>query len=162
MVIQLPHGVLFRGAAEGKIRQQLIEANVIDAVIGLPASLNNGVSIPTLLMVLRKKRNREGILFIDASEDVVKSRIKNTLPEKAIQKIVSTYQAYKNVDSYAHVASPDEVAAANGNLNIPRFVDTFTPPAPVSLQELDQRISTYHDQLADLDQSSAAIMKKYR
>ena len=162
MVIQLPHGVLFRGAAEGKIRQQLIEANVIDAVIGLPANLNNGVSIPTLLMVLRKKRNREGILFIDASDDVVKSRIKNTLPEKAIQKIVSTYQAYKNVDSYAHVASPDEVAAANGNLNIPRFVDTFTPPAPISLQELDQRISTYHDQLADLDQSSAAIMKKYR
>lgn len=162
MVIQLPHGVLFRGGAEGKIRQYLINENVIDAVIGLPANLNYSTAIPTMLLVLRKHRTRKGILFIDASDGFVKSRTKNVLTDEDSQKIVNTYKAYKDVKSYAHVAAPEEIAAADGNLNIPRYVSTFTPPEAVSLQALDQQIKEYRTKINELEAHSATIMAKYR
>lgn len=161
MVIQLPQGVLFRGAAEAKIRQYLIERNCIDAVIGLPANLQYGTSIPTMLLVLRKARSREDILFIDASDDVEKSRPNNILPESSVEKIVDTYQNFHNINQYAHVASRSEIIGNNCNLNIPRYVDNFTPPKAVPIAALEGHISCLKRKLDKLDMKVQKIMRKY-
>lgn len=161
MIVQLPHGVLFRGASEGKIRQHLIDNNLVDAVIGLPAGLNYNTAIPTMLFVLRKNRSRKEILFIDASEDAEKKATTTTMSEQAVQKIVDTYKAYTDVPQYAHVATPEEVADADGNLNIPRYVDTFTPPEAIEISLLDGRIAGYQAKIAELEAQTNAIMAKY-
>lgn len=128
MAIVLPHGVLFRGAAEGKIREALINKNYLDAVIGLPANLFYGTSIPTTILVLRKDRTDRGvtdILFIDASNDFTKGKNQNLLSDEHIDKIIDTYDNRVDVDKYAHVASLSEIKDNDYNLNIPRYVDTF-------------------------------------
>lgn len=164
MVIRLPHGVLFRGSSEAKIRQYLIDENLIDAVIGLPANLSYTTAIPTMLLVLRKNRKRKEILFIDASDEFEKSSTNgaNTLPEASIKKILETYARYKGHKGYSHLASPEEVSSANGNLNIPRYVDTYTPPADIPLKELDEQITAYQSKIIELQARSNDVMSKYR
>ena len=127
MAIVLPHGVLFRGAAEEKIRKWLIDSqNVLDAVIGLPANLFHGTPIPVAVLVCRKKRNGNSgnILFIDASKEFVPGKNQNELSDAHIQKIVDTYANRTDVEKYAHVATMEEIAKNGWNLNIPRYVDT--------------------------------------
>ncbi|MDY0386039.1 MAG: type I restriction-modification system subunit M [Methanolobus sp.] len=157
MAIVLPHGVLFRGAAEGHIRQFLIEEkNYLDAVIGLPANVFYGTSIPTCVLVFKKCReNPDDILFIDASQDFEKVKTQNQLRPCDIDKIVDTYRNRKEIEKYSHVASLDEIKENNYNLNIPRYVDTFEEEEPIdidavaaTLLELDEKMSRIDENIA--------------
>ncbi|EST02947.1 type I restriction-modification system subunit M [Lactobacillus crispatus] len=136
MAIVLPHGVLFRGAKEGKIRETLLKKNQIDAIIGMPAGLFYSTGIPTVILVLKKNKTNKDILFIDASKGFEKGKNQNILRDEDIDKIIETYKARKDVERYAHVASFDEIKENDFNLNIPRYVDTFVPEPPVDLKEV--------------------------
>lgn len=124
MTIVLPHGVLFRGGEEEKIRTNLIEKNYIDAIIGMPANIFFGTGIPTIIMVLKQKREQNDVLIIDASKDYVKADKNNKLLASHIKKIVDTYVSRESIDKYAKVVSRDEIRANNYNLNITRYVDS--------------------------------------
>lgn len=153
MAIVLPHGVLFRGAAEGKIRKALLEKNQIDAIIGLPEKLFYSTGIPTIIMVLKKVREQRDVLFIDASKGFEKGKNQNILRLEDINKIIDTYKARRDVDKYAHVASMDEIKENDYNLNIPRYVDIFEPEPEIDIQQVNK-------ELADVDQQIAAVEKE--
>lgn len=154
MAVVLPHGVLFRGAAEGHIRQYLIEElNCLDAVIGLPANIFYGTSIPTCVLVFKKcRKNPEDILFIDASNHFEKVKTSNVMRPEHIQKIVDTYKARTSEDKYSQIASIESIKANDWNLNIPRYVDTFESEESIDLNAISK-------QLAQLDQESKAADK---
>lgn len=151
MAIVLPHGVLFRGAAEGLIRQTLIEKNYLDAVIGLPAGIFYSTGIPTVVLVFKKNRTNKDVLFIDASNDFEKAKNQNSLREQDIDKIFTTYQARQDVDKYAHVASLDEIKENDFNLNIPRYVDTFEEEPPVDIVAVTKEIADIDQQIDTLE-----------
>ncbi|MCQ2011300.1 type I restriction-modification system subunit M [Sporolactobacillus sp. STSJ-5] len=151
MAIVLPHGVLFRGAAEGQIRQTIIEKNYLDTVIGLPANLFYGVTIPTTILVFKKNRKTKDILFIDASNEFEKGKNQNKLTDDNINKIIETYQNRVDVDKYAHVASLDEIKENDFNLNIPRYVDTFEEEAPINLDEVIKQLEQDKKEIAELE-----------
>ncbi|UQS86899.1 type I restriction-modification system subunit M [Nicoliella spurrieriana] len=141
MAIVLPHGVLFRGAKEGKIREALLKKNQIDAVIGLPEKLFYSTSIPTVVIVLKKQRDNRDVLFIDASKHFEKGKNQNVLKPADIDLIIDTYQKRQDVDKYAHVATPEEIEENDFNLNIPRYVDTFEPEPEIDIQAEEQKIA---------------------
>jgi len=159
MAIVLPHGVLFRGAAEATIRQTLIEKNYLDAVIGLPANLFYGTSIPTTILVFKKNRKNKDILFIDASKEFEKGKNQNTLTEENINKIISTYEKREDVDKFAHVATLDEIKENEYNLNIPRYVDTFEEEEPVDLQEVKKMLAQDDEDIKKLEAEIAEQLK---
>lgn len=142
MAVVAPHGVLFRGAAEGHIRQYLIEdRNYLDAVIGLPANIFYGTSIPTCILVFKKCReNPDNVLFIDASNDYKKVKNQNYLRDSDIDKIISTYRERKAIEKYSYVAPLSEIAENDYNLNIPRYVDTFEEEEPVKLAAVSKEL----------------------
>ena len=158
MAIVLPHGVLFRGASEGKIRKNIIDNNMLDTVIGLPANLFYGTSIPTCVLVFkgREARKNKDILFIDASNEFEKGKNQNKLSPENINKIIETYCNRVDVEKYAHVASLDEIKENDYNLNIPRYVDTFEEEViPLSqvaqeLTEVKADIANSYDKLFEL------------
>jgi type I restriction enzyme M protein len=155
MAVVLPHGVLFRGAAEGTIRQFMIEHdNVLDAVIGLPANLFYGTSIPTVVLVFKKNRSNSDIFFIDASSDFEKGKNQNNLTDANVDKIIATYLKREDVDKYAHDASLDEIKENEYNLNIPRYVDTFEEEAPIDIDAVKA-------ELADIDKQIAASTAEF-
>ena len=135
MAVVMPHGVLFRGAAEGHIRKYLIaEKNYLDAVIGLPANIFYGTSIPTCILVFKKcKEHPDDILFIDASQHFEKVKTQNYLRDADVQRIVETYEKRETIDKYSYVAGLDEVRENDYNLNIPRYVDTFEEEEQVDI-----------------------------
>lgn len=154
MAIVLPHGVLFRGAAEGVIRKKLLEDGSIDAVIGMPANLFFGTSIPTTVIILKKNRTTRGdVLFIDASNEFIKGKNQNKLSKENIDKIVETYKERKVVEKYAHVATFDEIKENDFNLNIPRYVDTFEEEAPVDMVSVGSTIKDIRKEKAELESS---------
>ena len=159
MAVVLPHGVLFRGASEGKIRRQLVEMNLLDAVIGLPANLFYGTGIPACILVFKKNRTFRDVLFIDASGDgnFEKSKNQNILRDSDIERIVNSYQARQNEDKYSYVASFDEIKENDFNLNIPRYVDTFEEEELVDIDEVQRNIADIEAELAQVQ----AQMKKY-
>jgi len=138
MTIVLPHGVLFRGSAEGVIRKYLIQdKNYLDAVIGLPANIFYGTSIPTVILVFKKCREiSDNIIFIDASNDYEKAKNQNVLREEDITKIFETYKERTEIAKYSYSASLAEIAENDYNLNIPRYVDTFEEEEPIALEEV--------------------------
>ncbi|MFB9769956.1 type I restriction-modification system subunit M [Lactiplantibacillus modestisalitolerans] len=158
MAVVLPHGVLFRGAAEGQIRRYMIEHdNVLDAVIGLPANLFYGTSIPTIVLVFKKNRSNQDVFFIDASKDFEKGKNQNVLTNANVDKIVETLDKRENVDKYAHKAELSEIVENEYNLNIPRYVDTFEEEPPVDvaklvqdMQETDQKINSLQSELSKM------------
>lgn len=152
MAIVLPHGVLFRGAKEGKIREALLKKNQIDAIIGMPLGLFYSTGIPTAVLVLKKNRSNKDVLFIDASKGFEKDKNQNKLREEDIDKIINTYKERKDVERYAHVASFDEIKENDFNLNIPRYVDTFIPEPPVDLKKV----------AADLHETNIEIQKNQK
>lgn len=154
MACVLPHGVLFRGAAEGHIRMYLIEdRNYLDAVIGLPANIFYGTSIPTCVLVLKKKRNQaDNILFIDASQHFEKVKTQNILRSEDIDKIIETYRERITEDKYSYVAPLDEVKENDYNLNIPRYVDTFEEEEPVDLQAVSKELKDLDLEIKETDQ----------
>ena len=143
MAIVLPHGVLFRGASEGRIRKQLVELNLLDAVIGLPANLFYGTGIPACILLFKKNRTSRDVLFIDASGDgnYEKGKNQNILRDCDIARIVSAYTARKNIEKYSYLASFDEIRENDFNLNIPRYVDTFEEEELVDIDEVKKNIS---------------------
>lgn len=162
MAIVLPHGVLFRGAAEGTIRQNLIEhpsGNRIYAVIGLPANLFYGVTIPTVIMVFKKKRAGKDILFIDASKEFEKGKNQNRLTDENIKKIVDTYLNREDVPKYAHLATIEEIRENEYNLNIPRYVDTFEEEEEIDLQEVKKQLAEDEKEIAELEAKIAEQLK---
>lgn len=124
MTIVLPHGVLFRGGEEERIRTNLIEKNQIDAIIGLPANIFFGTGIPTIIMVLKQKRAENDVLIIDASKGFVKVGKNNKLQASDIKKIVDTYISRSTIEKYSRTVSREEIRANDYNLNIPRYVDS--------------------------------------
>lgn len=152
MAIVLPHGVLFRGAKEGKIREALLKKNQIDAIIGMPAGLFYSTGIPTVILVLKKNKANKDVLFIDASKGFEKGKNQNVLRDEDIDRIINTYKERKDVERYAHVASFDEIKENDFNLNIPRYVDTFVPEPPVDLKKV----------AADLHETNIEIQKNQK
>lgn len=136
----LPHGVLFRGAAEGRIRQRLIEENLLEAVIGLPTNLFYGTGIPACILIFNKGKKTKDILFIDASRDYEDVKTQNRLRAEDIEKIVKTFKAFKSVPKYAHRATFEELKEAEFNLNIPRYVDTFEEEKEVDIKAVQKEI----------------------
>ena len=147
MAIVLPHGVLFRGAAEGVIRKKLLEDGSIDTVIGMPANLFFGTSIPTTVIILKKNRTSRDVLFIDASKDFIKGKNQNKLSPENIDRIVETYKKREDVEKFAHVASFEEIQENDFNLNIPRYVDTFEEQEEVDIVELGKELVALNQQI---------------
>ena len=144
IAVLLPHGVLFRGGAEDKIRRYIIkDRNLLDAVIGLAPNLFHGTSIPVCLLILKSNRNGNSgnILFIDASKDFVKGKAQNSLSDANIDKIVSAYKERKDVDKFAHVAPMSEIEANDYNLNIPRYVNTAEEEEEIDIETVLQNIA---------------------
>lgn len=161
MAVVLPHGVLFRGAGEGVIRKYLIEErNVLDAVIGLPANIFFGTSIPTVILVFKKCRETNDILFIDASNEFEKGKNQNNLTDANVEKIVNTYVKRETIDKYSYVASMDEIKENDYNLNIPRYVDTFEEEEPIDLQAVSERIASIDKEIASIDEQLAVYLKE--
>lgn len=136
MTIFLPHGVLFRGAAEGKIRQKLLEDGSIDAVIGLAPNLFYNTSIPVCIVVLKKKREGRDVLFIDASKQFESGKNQNQLTSENVDHILELYKERKDVDKEAHLASFDEIEKNDFNLNIPRYIDTSEREPQIDIREV--------------------------
>ncbi len=162
MAIVLPHGVLFRGASEGKIRRQLIDMNLLDAVIGLPANLFYGTGIPACILVFKKNRPQNDVLFIDASADgnFEKGKNQNILRDQDIKRIVDTYKARTNEDKYSYVASLEEIKENDYNLNIPRYVDTFEEEELVDIDEVKQNIANIETELAEVQAQMAKYLEE--
>lgn len=125
MGVVVPHGVLFRASSEGKIRKQLIGENLLDTVIGLPEKLFFGTGIPAAILLFKKHKDDNKVLFIDASREFKSGKNQNLLTPENIQKIVETYKARQTTDKYSYLATLEEIAENDYNLNIPRYVDTF-------------------------------------
>ena len=162
MAIVLPHGVLFRGAAELHIRKYLIEQkNYLDAVIGLPANIFYGTSIPTCILVFKKcKEDPDHILFIDASKEFEKVKNQNMLREEHIDKIVETYRNRTTIEKYSHLATLKEVEENDYNLNIPRYVETFEAEEEIDIQSVMQEIKSLEAKRAELDKEIDVYFKE--
>jgi type I restriction enzyme M protein len=153
MAIVLPHGVLFRGAAEGTIRKYLVkEKNYLDAVIGMPANLFYGTSIPTCILVFKKCReDDQDILFIDASQEFEKVKNQNKLRPEDINKIIKTYTNREETEKYSHKATLKEIEENDYNLNIPRYVDTFEEEEPIDLNEVVTELKKISKEMEEVD-----------
>ena len=162
MAVVLPHGVLFRGSSEGVIRQYLIEKmNVIHAVIGLPANIFYGTSIPTCILVLKKNRTYTGdILFIDASNDFEKQKNQNKLLPEHLAKIIAAFEQHQDIEKYAKVATLQEVKDNDYNLNIPRYVDTFEAEDEIDLNAIAQQLKDLEQQSQKTDEVIAEYCKE--
>ncbi len=157
MGVVLPHGVLFRGASEGKIRKAIIDDNLLDAVIGLPSNLFFGTGIPATILIFKRGRKNKDVLFIDASREFNKDKNQNSIDEAHIQKILTTYQTRAEIEKYSHVATLEEIQENDYNLNIPRYVDTFEEEEPVDIEATKKEIIIIEDELAKVK----AEMKSY-
>lgn len=154
MAVVMPHGVLFRGGAEGHIRQYLIEdRNYLDAVIGLPANVFYGTSIPTSILVFKKcKEHPDDIIFIDASQHFEKVKTQNYLRDDDVDRIVDAYIKRETVDKFSYVATIEEVKENDWNLNIPRYVDTFEEEEPVDLGAVSKELKEIDIEMKEIDQ----------
>lgn len=157
VAVIVPHGVLFRGSAEGRIRKAFLEENILDAVIGLPNGLFQTTGIPVAILIFDKSRepggkneSRKDVLFIDASKEYIPGKNQNTLSEEQIQKILDTYKNRTETEKYSHLATPEEIAENDYNLNIPRYVDTFEEEEEVDLSAVSAKIADLELQLQDV------------
>ena len=162
MAVVLPHGVLFRGASEGKIRQQIIDFNLLDAVIGLPANLFYGTGIPACVLVFKKGRTTSDVLFIDASGDgnFEKGKNQNLLRDCDIERIAETYRRREAIDKYSYVAEKAEIVENDYNLNIPRYVDTFEEEEPVDIEAVQAEIAATEQEIAAVQAKMDAFLKE--
>lgn len=167
VAVIVPHGVLFRAGAEGRIRQALIEENLLDAVIGLPANMFTTTGIPVAILIFDRSReegganeNRRDVLFIDASSEFTPSKTMNTLEETHLTKILETFAGRAVVDKYSHDASLEEIAENGFNLNIPRYVDTFEPEDEISVAGVQKDIVRIETELAKVRTKMAGYLKE--
>jgi len=157
MAVVLPHGVLFRGGAEGVIREFLIKRNWLDAVIGLPENIFYGTAIPTAILVFRKCKETEDVLFIDASSCFKRAKTQNFLGEDDVQKIVETYRNRAEHLRFSEKASLEKIRENDFNLNIPRYVDTYIPPEPVDLKAVTKDMRSIHEEMDEVDERIRAF-----
>jgi len=158
MAVILPHGALFRGGAEGHIRQYLIkDRNWLDAVIGLPANIFYGTGIPTCILVFKKCRETEDVLFVDASTCFEKAKNQNILRESDVERIVAAFRARTTEDRFSHRATRAAIEANDFNLNIPRYVDTFEEEESIDLAEVAAALRANAAGMADLDAQIAGF-----
>ena len=160
MAVVAPHGVLFRGSSEGKIRQKLIGENLLEAVIGLPEKLFYGTGIPACILIFRKTKADDKVLFIDASRGFVAGKNQNRLDDAQVAKIVETYRERKTVDKYACLATPGELAENDYNLNIPRYVDTFEEEEEIDLVAVRAERLKLKEELAELEVRMDGYLKE--
>ena len=167
VAVVVPHGVLFRGGAEGRIRRALIEENLLDAVIGLPGNLFPTTSIPVAILVFDRSREKGGaredcrhVLFIDASRDFQPGKNQNALLDTHMGRVLDTFRARKPVDKYAHLASLQEIADNDFNLNIPRDVDTFEEEAEIDVAAVEREIETLEAELVQVRARMKAYLKE--
>ena len=167
VAVVVPHGVLFRGAAEGRIRRKLIEDNLLDTVIGLPGNLFPTTSIPVAILVFDRSRergginaNRKDVLFVDASKDYQPGKNQNALLDEHIEKILETCMERKDVEKYAHLADFDEIAENDFNLNIPRYVDTFEEEEEIDIDAVQREIDRLEEELSRVRAEMAEKMKE--
>ncbi|WP_330111677.1 type I restriction-modification system subunit M [Cetobacterium somerae] len=160
VAVVLPHGVLFRGASEGKIREGLIKENLLDAVIGLPANLFFGTNIPACILIFKNNRKDKDIIFIDASNDFAKEKNQNVLRSEDIEKILSTYKERKEVEKYSHIAQIEEIEENGFNLNIPRYVDTFEDEEIVDVDILEDEILEIETELVSIKEEMKKILEE--
>lgn len=167
VAVVVPHGVLFRGGSEGRIRQKLIEENLLDAVVGLPANLFPTTSIPVAILVFDRSRetggvneNRRDIIFIDASRDYQSAKTRNLLLDEHLARIIDTYQNRRDADKYAHVAPFEEIKENEFNLNIPRYVDTFEEEEEIDIAAVQRDIDRIEGELAEVKEKMAAYLKE--
>ena len=147
-------------AGQGKIRQKLIEENLLDAVIGLPKNLFFGTPIPAALLVFRKQKSDDSVLFIDASREFVSGTNQNTLDPTNLDKIMQTFTDRTSVDKYAYRATKDEIAENDFNLNIPRYVDTFEEEDEIDLMAVRTERVQLKDELAELETRMAGYLQE--
>lgn len=160
MAIVLPHGVLFRGGAEGKIREKLLRSGNIYAVIGLPANLFYNTSIPTCIIVLKKHREGRDVLFIDASKKFNKGKKQNEMTDEHIEAVLELYNKRETVDKESYLASFEDIEKNDFNLNIPRYVDNFEKEEPVDLNALLLDIKTTDEELGQVQGEFVALLKE--
>lgn len=167
VAVVVPHGVLFRGGAEGRIRRALIEENLLDAVIGLPGNLFPTTSIPVAILVFDRAREKGGarekcrnVLFIDASRDYQSGKNQNALTETHLDTILATFRKRKAKDKYAHLASLKEIADNDFNLNIPRYVDTFEEEEEIDVAAVEQEIERLEGELVEVRQRMKQYLKE--
>lgn len=166
VAVVVPHGVLFRGSKEGMIRKAVIEENLLDAVIGLPANLFFSTGIPVAILVFDRSRERGGvnearkdILFIDASKEFVQDKKQNSMNDAQIARVVETYRNRRDVEKYAHAATPAEIRENDFNLNIPRYVDTFEPEEEIDIDAVQTEIDQFETELAEVRKKMAELLK---
>lgn len=166
VVVVVPHGVLFRGGAEGRIRQKLIEENLLDAVIGLPGNLFPTTSIPVAILIFDRgrekgggRRRRKGVLFVDASKDYEAGKNQNKLGDEHVKKIVKACRARKDAEKYAHLANFDEIKENDFNLNVPRYVDTFEEEEVIDIDAVQAEIGKLEKELGRVRRKMSKLLK---
>lgn len=160
VAVVVPHGVLFRGSSEGKIRQQLIEENLLDAVVGLPSNLFFGTGIPAAILVFKRNKPDNSVLFIDGSRDYADVKTQNNLREQDIAKIVGAYQRRETVEKYAYLASFEEIKENDFNLNIPRYVDTFEEEEEIDIGAVQAEIDGLEEELSKVRFKMAGYLEE--
>ncbi|WP_422138904.1 type I restriction-modification system subunit M [Endozoicomonas sp. ALC020] len=160
MGVVVPHGVLFRASSEGKIRKQLIDENLLDTVIGLPEKLFFGTGIPAAILIFKKQKTDDKVLFIDASRGFKSGKNQNQLTPENIQKIVDTYQDRLTVDKYAYLATLEEIQENDYNLNIPRYVDTFEEEEEIDLMAVRAERLELQLELAGLEKEMQGYLEE--
>lgn len=167
VAVVVPHGVLFRGQAEKRIRQHMIEENLLDAVIGLPGNLFPTTGIPVAILVFDRAREKGGpresradVVFVDASKEFTPGKNRNMLSDEHLEHIVAAYRARADIDKYAHVASIAEIAENDFNLNIPRYVDTFEALEPIDIAAVQAEIEQLEGELAQVRGRMAEMIKE--
>ena len=169
VAVVVPHGVLFRGGAEGKIREKLIEENLLDAVIGLPSNLFSSTSIPVAILIFDRSREvggkneeRKDVLFIDASKDFQAGKNQNALLEEHITRILETYQNRQALSKYSHLVTFEEIQGNDFNLNIPRYVDNFEEEEVIDVSALQIEIDSLEEELNILRQKMKTSLQEIR
>lgn len=159
-VFILPHGVLFRGQAEGDIRQNLIKNNLLDAVIGLPSNLFTNTGIPVCILVFKKNRVNNDILFIDAQNDFVKDKSKNIMTSEQVLKVIDTYNNRSDIDKYSRKVDISEIEENDYNLNIPRYIDSFEPEEIPDAVQLAKELNEINRESRTLGLEIAEMLKQ--
>ena len=159
----MPHGVLFRGGAEGKIRQGILEEDLIEAIIGLPSNLFYGTGIPACILIINKNKeeHKKGkVLFIDASNDYQEGKNQNVLRDEDIQKIVSTYDAWEDVDKYSRVVTLEEIRENDYNLNIARYIDTTEEEEQIDVAEALRQLRQLEQERDEIEKVMYGYLKE--
>ena len=167
VAVIVPHGVLFRGGAEGKIRQSILQDNLVDAVIGLPSGLFQTTGIPVAILILDRSRevggeheDRKDVLFIEASKEFTPGKAQNFLSDEHIEKIYSTYAERKEIEKFSRLVTPAEIAENDYNLNITRYVDTFEEEEPVDIAANLKALAELEPKLKELEQQMQEYLRK--